>query len=112
MCVSAVFSARVRVVVSESERTPMTKQRRVSRADTAAHQPVTPAVATTAAAAAPRSRGSTPVNGVCDDSNAHLPVDIALVKRAARVVAEDSFKYMTDHTMCPLPGCDSKGQRL
>ena len=39
----------------------------------------------------------------------HVPVDYALVKRAARVVAEDSFKYIIDLAHCPLPGCDSKG---
>ena len=49
-------------------------------------------------------------NVVADDK--HIPVDYALVKRAARVVAEDSFKYIIDMAHCPLPGCDSKGSGL
>ncbi|KAI0210916.1 Histone acetyltransferase KAT7 [Lamellibrachia satsuma] len=52
----------------------------------------------------PNVKGS---NGITEEKD--IPVDFALVKRAARVVAEDSFKYTTDHAHCPLPGCDSKG---
>ena len=44
-------------------------------------------------------------------SNAHIPADLSLEKRAARVVAEDSFKYNLDNH-CPMPGCDSKGERI
>jgi len=54
----------------------------------------------------PNGKGT---NGITEDKD--IPVDYALVKRAARVVAEDSFKYTTDHARCPLPGCDSKGKK-
>ncbi|KAK2156819.1 hypothetical protein LSH36_204g04022 [Paralvinella palmiformis] len=40
----------------------------------------------------------------------YIPADLGLERRAARVVAEESMKYMGDlASRCPLPGCDSKG---
>lgn len=34
-------------------------------------------------------------------------------RRAARVVAEESMKYSADvGTRCPMPGCDSKGEKM
>ena len=43
-------------------------------------------------------------------ANEDLPVDFAMERRAARVVAEEAMKYSGESGRCPLPGCDSKGE--
>lgn len=56
-------------------------------------------------------RGRKNVNGIeLKSSGIDGLEELQNERRAARVVAEDSLKYLSDNMLrCPLPGCDSRG---
>ncbi len=48
-----------------------------------------------------------------EEKKSPIPVEYGMERRAARVVAEESMKYITDSmARCPLPGCNSKGKAI
>ena len=58
-----------------------------------------------------RGRKNVNMNGIeLKSSGADGMEELHNERRAARVVAEDSLKYLSDNMLrCPLPGCDSRG---